>query len=50
MSADLHCHTRLSDGSLGIDDLIILAKKQGLDTIAITDHDCLAEPSGASHW
>lgn len=42
MSADLHCHTRLSDGSLGIDDLIILAKKQGLDTIAITDHDCLA--------
>lgn len=42
MRADLHCHTRLSDGSLGIDDLIILAKKQGLDTIAITDHDCLA--------
>jgi phosphoribosyl 1,2-cyclic phosphate 1,2-diphosphodiesterase len=42
LSGDLHCHTRLSDGSMGIDDLIILAKKQGVDKIAITDHDCLA--------
>lgn len=42
MPADLHCHTRLSDGSLGIEDLILLAKRSGVDTIAITDHDCLA--------
>lgn len=42
MSGDLHCHTRLSDGTLGIEDIIILAKKKGLETIAITDHDCLA--------
>lgn len=42
MSADLHCHTKLSDGSLGIDDLIILAKKQGINTISITDHNCQA--------
>ena len=42
MGADLHCHTRLSDGSMGIDNLIVLAKKQGIQTIAITDHDCLA--------
>lgn len=42
MPADLHCHTRLSDGSLGIEDLIVLAQKMGIDTIAITDHDCLA--------
>lgn len=42
MSGDLHCHTRLSDGTLGIEDLIIFAKKKGLETIAITDHDCLA--------
>ncbi len=42
MSADLHCHTRLSNGSLGIEDLINLAKKRGVTTIAITDHDCLA--------
>lgn len=42
MSGDLHCHTKLSDGSLGIEDIIIFAKKKGLETIAITDHDCLA--------
>ena len=42
LSADLHCHTRLSNGSLGIEDLINLAKKRGVTTIAITDHDCLA--------
>jgi len=42
LAGDLHCHTRLSDGSMGIDDLIILAKKQGVNNIAITDHDCLA--------
>lgn len=42
MSGDLHCHTKLSNGSLGIEDLITLAKKRGVDTIAITDHDCLA--------
>ena len=42
MGGDLHCHTKLSDGSLGIEDLITLAKKRGIETIAITDHDCLA--------
>ena len=42
MSGDLHCHTRLSDGTLGIEDLILFAKKKGLEAIAITDHDCLA--------
>ena len=42
MAADLHCHTKLSDGLVGIEDLIVIAKKSGIDTIAITDHDCLA--------
>lgn len=42
MSGDLHCHTRLSDGSLGIEEIITFAAKKGLSTIAITDHDCLA--------
>ncbi len=42
MSGDLHCHTRLSDGSLGIEEIIAFASKKGLGTIAITDHDCLA--------
>ncbi len=42
MAGDLHCHTRLSDGSMGIDDIIVLAEKCGITTLAITDHDCLA--------
>lgn len=42
MKADLHCHTKLSDGTLGIDDIIILAKNSGVTTLAITDHDSLA--------
>lgn len=42
MKGDLHCHTKLSDGSMGIDDIIVLAEKRGIDTLAITDHDCLA--------
>ncbi len=42
MNGDLHCHTRLSDGSLGIEEIINFAKKKGIETIAITDHDCLA--------
>ena len=40
MAADLHCHTKLSDGSVGIEDLIVIAQKSGIDTIALTDHDC----------
>ena len=42
MPADLHCHTKLSDSSMGIDDLIVLAQKRGITTIAITDRDCQA--------
>ena len=42
MSADLHCHTKLSDGSVAIDELVILAKNKGIPTIAVTDHDTFA--------
>ena len=42
LSCDLHCHTKLSDGSVGIEELIALAKRRGLHTIAITDHDTFA--------
>jgi predicted metal-dependent phosphoesterase TrpH len=42
MSIDLHCHTKLSNGSLGIEEIIVLAKKRGIQTISITDHDCMA--------
>lgn len=39
MPADLHCHTKMSDGSVGIDELVQLAKRSGLSAIAVTDHD-----------
>lgn len=39
MAADLHCHTKMSDGSTAIDELVLLAKKKGLSAIAVTDHD-----------
>lgn len=42
MKGDLHCHTRLSDGSVGIDEIVLIAAKKGVDVIAITDHDCMA--------
>ncbi len=42
MPGDLHCHTKLSISSMGLDDLIVLAAKRGVNTIAITDRDCQA--------
>lgn len=42
MPADLHCHTKLSDGSVSIEELIALGKGAGLTAIAVTDHDTLA--------
>lgn len=48
MKIDLHCHTTLSDGSLGIEDVIAQAKRTGIDFLSITDHDTLASYSRAS--
>ena len=42
MAGDLHCHTRLSNGSMGIEEIIALAKSKGIDKIAITDQDTIA--------
>ncbi len=42
MAVDLHCHTKISDGSLGIEDLISIAKRKGLFAISVTDHDATA--------
>ena len=38
-AADLHLHTLASDGRLAPADLVKLAARQGLQTIAVTDHD-----------
>ncbi len=42
MKGDLHCHTRISDGSMGIEDVIAYAKRVGLSFLAITDHDTMS--------
>lgn len=42
MKGDLHTHTSLSDGSEGIESVISMAKKAGLDFLSITDHDTMA--------
>ena len=47
MKGDLHCHTKLSDGSEGIEEVIALAKRSGLDFISLTDHDTMASFSRA---
>ena len=42
MSADLHCHTVLSDGSVTVEQAVRFAHNVGLTAIAITDHDTFA--------
>lgn len=39
---DLHSHTTASDGSLAPEELVRLAKQQGVTTLAVTDHDTIA--------
>lgn len=41
MDADLHIHTQASDGKDSVLKRVEQAKEYGLDTIAITDHDCI---------
>jgi 3',5'-nucleoside bisphosphate phosphatase len=37
--ADLHAHTTASDGTFTPRELVVLAKKNGLAAVAVTDHD-----------
>jgi len=41
MKADLHMHTRQSDGRKTYKEVMDLAKKNGVDVISITDHDSI---------
>lgn len=38
---DLHTHSYYSDGTFSPEGLVILAKKQGLSALALTDHDTI---------
>lgn len=42
MAGDLHCHTKISDGSVGIEEIIAMAKRRGISAISVTDHDTTA--------
>jgi len=42
LKVDLHCHTQESDGSLSCRALLDRAAVQGVDILAITDHDTTA--------
>ena len=48
MASDLHCHTKISDGSLGIEEVLAIAKRRGLSAVAITDHDNTAGATRAT--
>lgn len=47
MIGDLHCHSKLSDGSTSLEDIVFYAKRSGLDFISITDHDTMSGTSRA---
>lgn len=40
----LHCHTNASDGTLTHEEVLTLAQKYNIGTIAFTDHDTLIDP------
>lgn len=42
MTIDLHCHTKMSDGSASINELVELARLRKIDVISVTDHDTFA--------
>jgi predicted metal-dependent phosphoesterase TrpH len=50
MHLDLHLHSTCSDGSLAPRELVVTARKAGLDVIALADHDTVAgvEPARAA--
>lgn len=46
---DLHCHSTASDGSLSPTELVSRAIEQGVDILALTDHDGTEGIAEASH-
>lgn len=39
---DFHCHSTASDGSLSPSEVVLRAREQGVEQLALTDHDTLA--------
>ncbi len=49
LEVDLHAHTRFSDGLLSPFDLVLQARRRGLDALAITEHNILF-PAQLGRW
>jgi len=49
LEVDLHAHTRFADGFLSPFDLVLQARRRGLDALAITDHNILF-PALLGRW
>ena len=47
MVCDLHCHSKISDGSMGIEEILSMAKRRGVAAVSITDHDAVASATRA---
>lgn len=50
MGADLHCHSKYSDSSVSVEDVVLMAKCHQVDAIAITDHDTMAGQAEAQYF
>lgn len=54
LAGDLHAHTLHSDGALSIDELAALAAANGLDFLAVTDHNTVSHheflPAAATRY
>jgi predicted metal-dependent phosphoesterase TrpH len=49
LEADFHTHTRFSDGFLSPFDVVVQARRRGLDVVAITEHN-IVFPSIMARW
>lgn len=49
LEAEMHAHTRFSDGFLSPFDLVVHARRQGLHAIAVTEHN-LVFPALLARW
>lgn len=47
VNVDLHTHSRFSDGSDSVEEIVALAAENGIDVLAFVDHDQLADYSAA---
>lgn len=49
LQGDFHAHTRFSDGVVSPCDLVLLARRRGLDVIAVTEHNTVFPAQLARH-